>query len=387
MNTQSNNMLEGIINSALKDMGVGLSLDELIESRDKLNKQINTEKTLRAEISKIKKNSRLANSGLGFLKKQTTTNQTDSMGEYQIVEKKISEVFPEIDSEEIIKCYEWAAHNDRVPQEDYDYIPAWDKIAPMLDGIVNNLNTWFYGPTGCGKDAAINFIAARIGMPVINISFDADISRAELVGRDKLEVDKSGATYSEFMEGLLPFAMRHPCILALDEIDFVREDVAYVMQTVLNEGRLSILEKKGEIIHMHPECRIIATANTNGQQDEMNNYNGSRQQSGAFLDRFNNWIKGDYLTHDQYAEMLCEPSGLDASCFKNHAAFIKAYQECFLNGDVKTPLSNRAVATIAKRMNSVDQFVLALECTFLNRLTSWEKDKAKELCSKYSLGV
>lgn len=384
MTNQTNGMLKGIVNSALKDLGHNLSLDELLSTREELTDQItnqtNITKRLRDEINQIKKNAKTAvyNSGGSI--------DTHEMGSYRIVTKKVSEVFPEIQSSELIDCFEWDKPNPRVPEPSVDFIPNWNAIIPLIDGLVNDLNSWFYGPTGCGKDASINFIAARIGMPVVNISFDADISRAELVGRDKLEVDKkSGATYSEFMEGLLPFAMRHPCILALDEIDFVREDVAYVMQTLLNENRLAILEKKGELIEKHPKCKIIATANTNGQQDEMNNYNGSRQQSGAFLDRFNNWVRGDYLSAKQYALMFSERLGLTVNDFDKHASFIKAYQECQENGDVKTALSNRTVSTIADRMDDPAEFMDALTNTFLNRLTKWEHDKAIELCTKHGL--
>ena len=101
--------------------------------------------------------------------------------------------------------------------------------------------------------------------------------------------------------------MREPSLLVIDEADFMREEVAYVLQTVLNEGKITLLEQGGEVVTRHPHCYVIATANTNGLNDKYNRYPGSRRQSMAFLDRFNNWIQMDYMKN--YSELVSAITG------------------------------------------------------------------------------
>jgi len=287
-----------------------------------------------------------------------------------------------------VEVYTWAEPNHRVPELDLNYIPDWNAVDAVLAGIRGDYNTWIHGPTGCGKDSAINFVGAKLNMPVVNISFDADISRAELIGRDKLTEGPNGSTVSELIEGLLPFGLRHPCILVLDEIDFVREDVAYVMQATLNENKLTILEDGGRIVHRHPDCRIIATANTNGTTDERNLHVGARQQSAAFLDRFNNWFRANYM--DNYQDLLADVSGFSKMQCADVNTVIKDYHQLFENGDIRTPLSNRAIRTVADKAGVFNEqglginesFKLALHTTLVNRLNEYEGVRATELINK-----
>ncbi len=285
-----------------------------------------------------------------------------------------------------IPLYYWETENSKIPVVDEHYIPDTKMASCILDGIINDYNTWIYGPTGCGKDAAINFVAATLSMPVVRISFDADISRAELIGRDSLKTGLNG-TYSEMIEGLLVYAMKHPCLLVLDEIDYLREDVAYVMQTLLNEGELTLLEKGGEVIYKHPQCRIIATANTDGLTDEFNQHPGSRQQSAAFLDRFNNWHRASYMP--SYDGFLSHFSGFSTAQCKRFSQFIHSYHLLYLDGDIRVPLTNRSIRTIAEKAKMFSgapftSFTQALETSLLARLNEGDRSRVVELLDKHS---
>ena len=335
---------------------------------------------LRRELSKVKKAATIA---------APSQIKDGDMGSYTTTLVSLDTIFGQKNvAPATMEVYEWAEPNHRIPELDPDYIPDWNAIDAILMGIRGDFNTWIHGPTGCGKDSAINYVAAKLNMPVVTISFDADISRAELIGRDKLSEGPNGSTVSELIEGLLPFGLRHPCLLVLDEIDFVREDVAYVMQTTLNENKLTILEDGGRIVHRHPECRIIATANTNGTTDERNLHVGARQQSAAFLDRFNNWYLASYL--DNYEKLLSNVSGFKKAKCVNMNTVIGDYHLLFKNGDIRTPLSNRAIRTIAEKAGdfngrglSIDEsFTLAIQSTLIARLNEYEAVRVKELISK-----
>ena len=334
------------------------------------------------EIARLKAKLRALN------KSVTSIRKLADMSGYHKQRADAADVFGTFELYGNVDVFIWDKPNGGVPVLDDDYLPDWKLVQTIIDGINGNYNSWIHGATGTGKDSAINFVAAKLNMPVVNISFDADISRSELVGRDKLSLGQNGNTISEFLEGLLPFALRNPVILVLDEIDFIREDVAYVMQTVLNEDRLTILEDKGRVVHKHPECRIFATANTNGVTDEMNLHVGARQQSAAFLDRFNNWGVAKY--RECYLEFIHQLTGFNKADCENFNDVIKDYHKLFLIGDIRTPLSNRSIRTICEKAVQYEQsgaevdegFYLGIQSTLIARLNEYENERVSELVRK-----
>ena len=141
------------------------------------------------------------------------------------------------------------------------------------------------------------------------INFDSEISRFDLIGRDIL-ISEDGKTVSKFVDGLLPQFMSTPTIACFDEIDFVRPDVAYVMQSALEGNGLVITEDGGRIVRPHSHFRMFATGNTQGQGDEKGMYQGARPQSLALLDRFTVWAKIDYLDAKQRRNLVIKKLSL-----------------------------------------------------------------------------
>ncbi len=365
-----NNVMENVLNNTIKQVTKG-ELDwpavlTLKDDHEKLLKEHSALKRKSKRIEPVKK----------FTSKECSA---------KISQVAVSKVFKMLNGFDI-PFLKWDNPHPNVEAIPENYKPDGECLELILQGISMNLNTWIYGPPGCGKDAAINYVSAKTGLPINRISCDADISRSELIGRDKLEGDGKGGTQSTLIEGILIKALKEPCILVLDEIDFMREDVAYVLQTVLNEGKLTLLENGGEVIHRHPMCHVIATANTNGRCDPFNLYPGSRQQSAAFLDRFNHWVEMGYM--DDYKPLIRTITNLsDNLCFKFNA-FIRGYHSKFLNGDIQTPLSNRSIITICEKLAATGTraFKPAIASTLLNRMEDDEKPIIEELMNK-RLGI
>ena len=174
--------------------------------------------------------------------------------------------------------------------------------------MTHNRRTWISGHSGTGKTSLVQQVAARMNWPVLRVNFDSEISRLDLVGRDTLTktVGEDGkmVTETKFVEGILPQALRGPYILLCDELDFVRSDIGYILQRTLEGEGLVLMESGGEIIQPHAMSRIVATANTKGQGDEHNIYQGARHQSLALLDRFTVWLEVEYLPKAQKKKVI-----------------------------------------------------------------------------------
>ena len=126
-----------------------------------------------------------------------------------------------------------------------------------------NRHVIIQGYHGTGKSAHVEQVAARLNWPCIRVNLDSHISRIDLIGKDAI-VLKDGKQVTEFREGILPWALQHPCALVFDEYDAGRPNVMLVIQRVLEvEGKLTLLDQN-RVIRPHPAFRLFATANTVG---------------------------------------------------------------------------------------------------------------------------
>lgn len=90
-----------------------------------------------------------------------------------------------------------------------DFIHSYehaDELNNLGIGVPNSL--LLYGPPGCGKSKAANYIAKKIGMPLVIARLDSLIS--SYLG-----------TTAKNIRNLFEFAQRTPCVLFLDEFDAI----------------------------------------------------------------------------------------------------------------------------------------------------------------------
>jgi cobaltochelatase CobS len=140
---------------------------------------------------------------------------------------------------------------------------------------------FIHGPSGTGKTSAIKQIAARLNIPVYQITASERMEPSDLIGHYIL-VD--GAT--QWQDSALTLAMRNGGIFLLDEVDTANPAVLIALNGVLDGSPLVIAEHGGEIVQPHPLFRIACTGNSAGNGDSSGYYCGVGQMNMAFMDRF-----------------------------------------------------------------------------------------------------
>jgi len=160
------------------------------------------------------------------------------------------------------------------------------------------------GPTGCGKTRFVEYMAWRLGKPLITVACNEDMTASDLVGRFLL--DASG---TRWQDGPLAVAARHGAICYLDEVVEARQDTTVVIHPLTDARRVLPLEKKGELIEAHPDFQIVISYNP-GYQSLMKDLKQSTKQRFGALD-FN------YPEHDIEAEIVAHESGVDIETAKN----------------------------------------------------------------------
>jgi cobaltochelatase CobS len=140
---------------------------------------------------------------------------------------------------------------------------------------------YVYGPSGSGKTSCIKQLAAKLNLPVFEVTGHSRLEFPELIGH---HIVRQGSMEYEY--GPLALAMRFGGILLLNEIDLLDPSTAAGLNGILDGQPLCIPENGGELITPHPMFRFAATANTNGGFDETGLYQGANKQNIAFMDRF-----------------------------------------------------------------------------------------------------
>ena len=271
----------------------------------------------------------------------------------------------------------FSVRTEHVPEIDATYRFDKDTTLAILAGFAYNRRCMVQGYHGTGKSTHIEQVAARLNWPCIRVNLDSHISRIDLVGKDAI-VLKDGKQITEFREGILPWALQHPCALVFDEYDAGRPDVMFVIQRVLEvEGRLTLLDQN-RVIRPNPSFRLFATANTVGLGDTTGLYHGTQQINQGQMDRWNIVATLNYLEHEAecgiiVAKLKDYDTAEGRDIVSKMVMLADLSRAGFMNGDISTVMSPRTVITWAENTSIFNDRAYAFRVTFLNKCDEVER--------------
>lgn len=308
-------------------------------------------------------------------------NVAEKVTELNLPDKKVSarEVFG-IDSDMEVPAF--SVVSEHVPEMDKNYVFDKDTTLAIIAGFAFNRRVMIQGYHGTGKSTHIEQVAARLNWPCIRINLDGHISRIDLIGKDAI-VLKDGHQVTEFKEGLLPWALRHPTALVFDEYDAGRPDVMFVIQRILEvEGKLTLLDQN-TVIRPHPAFRLFSTSNTIGLGDTTGLYHGTQQINQGQMDRWNIVATLNYLPHRVECEiMLSKEASYDnpegQELISKMVRIADMTRVGFMSGEISTVMSPRTVLTWAQNARIFGDIDFAFRVTFLNKCDEAERPLVAE---------
>jgi len=162
-------------------------------------------------------------------------------------------------------------------QEPY-YRATGNEIALYEAAYAVRMPMMLKGPTGCGKTRFVEYMSWRLGKPLITIACHEDMPGSDLVGRYLLD-----AQGTRWVDGPLTLAVRYGGICYLDEVVEARQDTTVVIHPLTDARRVLPLEKKGELVHAHPDFQLVISYNP-GYQNIMKDLKQSTKQRFGALD-------------------------------------------------------------------------------------------------------
>jgi nitric oxide reductase NorQ protein len=187
----------------------------------------------------------------------------------------------------------------RVTREPY-YRPVSNEVELYEAAYGARMPVMLKGPTGCGKSRFVEYMAWKLGKPLVTVACNEDMTASDLVGRYLLDVNGT-----RWHDGPLTVAARIGAICYLDEVVEARQDTTVVIHPLTDHRRELPLDKKGEVVHAHPDFQLVISYNP-GYQSLMKDLKQSTKQRFGALDF-------DHPAAEIEAEIVAHETGVDAA--------------------------------------------------------------------------
>ena len=128
------------------------------------------------------------------------------------------------------------------------------------------------GPTGCGKTRFVEYMAWKLGRPLVTLACNEDMTASDLIGRFLL--DAQGTAWHD---GPLTLAVRHGGICYLDEVVEARRDTTVVIHPLADDRRVLPIERTGELLHA-PDSFMLVMSYNPGYQNFLKGLKPSTRQ-------------------------------------------------------------------------------------------------------------
>jgi nitric oxide reductase NorQ protein len=158
------------------------------------------------------------------------------------------------------------------------FVPVANEVALFEAAHHDGSAVMLKGPTGCGKTRFVEYMAWRLGRPLVTVSCHDDLSAGDLTGRYLIH---GGDT--AWRDGPLTLAARRGAVCYLDEVVEARQDVVVVIHPLTDHRRLLPIEKRGELVEAAPGFQLVVSYNP-GYQHALKDLKPSTRQRFVTID-------------------------------------------------------------------------------------------------------
>ncbi|CAG0125217.1 Denitrification regulatory protein NirQ [Rhodocyclaceae bacterium] len=179
------------------------------------------------------------------------------------------------------------------------YQPQSNEVELYEAAYAARLPVMLKGPTGCGKSRFVEYMAWKLGKPLITVACNEDMTASDLVGRYLLD-----ANGTRWVDGPLTLAARHGAICYLDEVVEARQDTTVVIHPLTDHRRTLPLDKKGELVEAHADFQLVISYNP-GYQSLMKDLKQSTKQRFAGMEF-------DYASAETETAIISKETGVSS---------------------------------------------------------------------------
>jgi MoxR-like ATPase len=217
---------------------------------------------------------------------------------------------------------------------------------------------FIYGPAGCGKSASVRALAHDLNLESSHYPMREGLDPELYLGKEAVVVDeKTGVNKTEFIRGKLlqdlegrvgkDGVLRGVTIL-IDDGDRAPAEYHEILRHILEDNSRNVfVPELGITIHVHPETRIIMTANSAGRGDNTGYYASVKEMDESILDRFERVVQFHFLDDEEEMDILKKKfPDLSQACpniFTDVMKVTASIREMIRNNDIFASFSHRRI--------------------------------------------
>jgi nitric oxide reductase NorQ protein len=244
---------------------------------------------------------------------------------------------------------EQAVERYKVETEPY-YLPIGREVELFEAAYAAKLPAMLKGPTGCGKTRFVEYMAYKLGRPLITVACHEDLSSTDLVGRFLLEGEET-----VWHDGPLTKAVRAGAICYLDEVVEARKDTVVIIHPLTDDRRRLPIEKRGTIVEAPSEFMLVVSYNPGYQSIIKDLKQSTRQRFVA--------MEFDYPNADSETEIVAKEGGIDKEMARDLVTIgqkVRNLRGHGLEEGVSTRLLIYAAQMISKGISPIDAAEVAI---------------------------
>ena len=212
------------------------------------------------------------------------------------------------------------------------YLPAANEVEIFERCHADRLAVMLKGPTGCGKTRFVEYMAWRLGCPLVTVSCHDDLSASDLVGRYLV---RGGGTV--WQDGPLTRAVRQGAICYLDEVVEARQDTVVVIHSLTDHRRILAVDKTGELLTAADGFQLVVSFNP-GYQHVLKELKPSTRQRFVALEF-------DFPPAEREVAIVSRESGLEQASAHMLVALAQRMRRLEDHGLAEVPSTRLLVAT------------------------------------------
>lgn len=176
-------------------------------------------------------------------------------------------------------------------------------------------NTFIYGPAGCGKSATVRALGHDLNLECSHYPMREGLDPELYLGKEVVVIDeKTQLNITKYVKGKLledlegrvgRDGIRRGVLILIDDIDRAPSEYHEIFRHILEDNAKNIfIPELGINVEVHPETRIVATANSAGRGDASGYYSSVKDMDESILDRFQRVIQYHFLDNEEESEIL-----------------------------------------------------------------------------------
>lgn len=222
------------------------------------------------------------------------------------------------------------------------------------------------GHAGTGKTTSAEHYASLRGLPFVKVECDIQLDETQTEGT---YIPTGNGNELVWAYSALATAIRQPSVVLLNELSRLAPKNASLFLSLLAERTLTIGQRQGEVIDVHPECLIIADMNPQG-------YSGVSKQDQALLNRVNVPVEYEY-------DLKIDRIWCKSETFLTEV--VDKWRKSVGQDPTATPFSHRTTKDFAWQVANFNlRFAVV---SLLKRFTATEQDALKLLIQKSAVEI